>query len=426
MPQLPPKAAVELAEGVYKLLEDPNGAIARLNAHGLFHLTRPQVAQGRTGVRGWEGFSDMGFAAEGVGAFKDDAFVVMRGTDLGRDWLTDGSLAASELNLNATHQGFKSAWDTIAPRVRAFFASRGRRYARIHCIGHSLGGALANLAALDVAPFGPPELYTFGAPRVGLIGLARAITSAVGSERIHRVAHIADPVPMVPLIPYVHAPVNGAVIQFGSDTVPIDPREHFIDHYVAAIGNASWAQLGVTRDQPYAARRPAQRLLEPLRKDLDRVPPGSVQALKTIAFAYDVVYEVEGTVTTTTVGVASLAAGTALDRLAVLDAELDKRQRQLERAAAQAGIAAGRQAGGAARAVGEEMGNALARYGEAEMLAAQAQVEMMQAAADAIHRWAGRTRLSVQVAANEAQRRAVRLAIQTVYRAAMAATANAH
>jgi len=77
MPQLPPKAAVELAEGVYKLLEDPNGAIARLNAHGLFHLTRAQVAQGRTGVRGWEGFSDMGFAAEGVGAFKDDAFVVL-------------------------------------------------------------------------------------------------------------------------------------------------------------------------------------------------------------------------------------------------------------------------------------------------------------------------------------------------------------
>ena len=84
MPQLPPKAAVELAEGVYELLKNRDSAIAALNASGLFHLTRPQVAQGQTGVRGWEGFSDMGFAAEGVGACKDDAFVVMHGTGLAR------------------------------------------------------------------------------------------------------------------------------------------------------------------------------------------------------------------------------------------------------------------------------------------------------------------------------------------------------
>jgi len=53
-------------------------AVARGNkVLGFGDLTRAQVAQGRTGVRGWEGFSDMGFAAEGVGAFKDDAFVVL-------------------------------------------------------------------------------------------------------------------------------------------------------------------------------------------------------------------------------------------------------------------------------------------------------------------------------------------------------------
>ena len=84
MPQITPYQAVTLAKDVYELLKNRDSAIATLNASGLFHLTRPQVAQGRTGVRGWEGFSDMGFAAEGVGAFKDDAFVVMRGTRLAR------------------------------------------------------------------------------------------------------------------------------------------------------------------------------------------------------------------------------------------------------------------------------------------------------------------------------------------------------
>ena len=77
MPQITPYQAVTLAKDVYELLKNRDSAIATLNASGLFHLTRPQVAQGRTGVRGWEGFSDMGFAAEGVGAFKDDAFVVL-------------------------------------------------------------------------------------------------------------------------------------------------------------------------------------------------------------------------------------------------------------------------------------------------------------------------------------------------------------
>ena len=84
MPQITPYQAVTLAKDVYELLKNRDSAIAKLNASGLFDLTRPQVAQGRTGVRGWEGFSDMGFAAEGVGAFKDDAFVVMHGTGLAR------------------------------------------------------------------------------------------------------------------------------------------------------------------------------------------------------------------------------------------------------------------------------------------------------------------------------------------------------
>jgi len=70
--------------------------------------------------------------------------------------------------------------------------------------GHSLGGSMATLAALDGATSGlipvsqkSPQLYTFGSPRVGNWVFAQAVSSLV--PVMFRIVHFNDLVPHVPL-----------------------------------------------------------------------------------------------------------------------------------------------------------------------------------------------------------------------------------
>jgi len=96
------------------------------------------------------------------------------------------------------HAGFRTAWASVAPRVRELIAgaigarafeadarARALRKPRwtLYCTGHSLGGALATLAALELGqsalPFSRIALYTYGAPRVGNADLCALVDSYV-------------------------------------------------------------------------------------------------------------------------------------------------------------------------------------------------------------------------------------------------------
>ena len=70
---------------------------------------------------------------------------------------------------------------------------------------HSLGGALATLGAnwIKAQYKVPVKLYTFGSPRVGHNPFA--IQSETSLNGIYRAVHRSDPVPMVPVWPFVHA-----------------------------------------------------------------------------------------------------------------------------------------------------------------------------------------------------------------------------
>jgi len=70
--------------------------------------------------------------------------------------------------------------------------------------GHSLGGALATLAAIDAATAGiipisqtSPQLYTYGSPRVGNWVFAEAVSKLI--PVMFRIVHFNDIVPHVPL-----------------------------------------------------------------------------------------------------------------------------------------------------------------------------------------------------------------------------------
>ncbi|KAH7337905.1 Alpha/Beta hydrolase protein, partial [Pyrenochaeta sp. MPI-SDFR-AT-0127] len=97
------------------------------------------------------------------------------------------------------HQGFWDSWlsvrDTISNAVRnAVAANPGFS---VVCTGHSLGGAIASLAAADLRNAGyNATLYSFGAPRFADAALSNYISSQPGGN--YRITHTNDPVPRVP------------------------------------------------------------------------------------------------------------------------------------------------------------------------------------------------------------------------------------
>ena len=72
----------------------------------------------------------------------------------------------------------------------------------LHLVGHSLGGAIAQITAIWASEKGiPVNLYTFGAPRVVLNHSVHFAAHNIGQ---YRVTHGADPIPCVPAWPFSH------------------------------------------------------------------------------------------------------------------------------------------------------------------------------------------------------------------------------
>jgi hypothetical protein len=115
--------------------------------------------------------------------------------DVGTDFAAAGVAAR-------WHSGFMKAlasiWD---PLLQAVQAERQRNDRPIWITGHSLGGALALLAAWrfkrKVIPI--HQIYTFGAPMVGNAETAAAIDQEL-PNRLFRYVNDQDPVPQLPTL----------------------------------------------------------------------------------------------------------------------------------------------------------------------------------------------------------------------------------
>jgi predicted lipase len=115
--------------------------------------------------------------------------------DLGTDFVAAGVGARF-------HQGFMKAladiWD---PLYEAVQAERKKSDRPLWLTGHSLGGALAVLAAWRFKRKFVPvhQVYTFGGPMVGNDIAAKAIDRELGG-RIFRYVNLPDPVPLLPSV----------------------------------------------------------------------------------------------------------------------------------------------------------------------------------------------------------------------------------
>jgi triacylglycerol lipase len=210
--------------------------------------------------------------AEGRGAM----FVTFAGSDPGKgvDWVTDFEAMPSPDDL---HSGFDAAVGTVWPAIQPVIESRAAGEP-VFFTGHSLGGALAILAAMRAAKLqNPPTIvvYTFGSPRNGGFKFFSDYTPLLG-DTTFRLIHGNDIVPTVPptLIDVYHH--VGRAIQCASgglfDPSTIMPREgNKPDLIESAITS------GVSAVAAAALLRPFQPIGPGLRNLLASFLPGMIR-----------------------------------------------------------------------------------------------------------------------------------------------------
>lgn len=169
-----------------------------------------------------------GFALTAEGAspkFKKHHIIGVRGTEFTSpaDWLTNANVGVTNGPKNlGVHAGFQKAFRSLRPSLSQYVTENNPRC--LHIVGHSLGGAIAELTAIWASERGiATKLYTFGAPRVVLRDFIHR--AAINVDH-YRVTHGADPVPCVPVWPFTHtvgeyqtAMNGGAFFDFGAHSM---------------------------------------------------------------------------------------------------------------------------------------------------------------------------------------------------------------
>lgn len=130
--------------------------------------------------------SGFGFVAEGIAGRQGELILVTRGTNFEHnkfDLATDANIGfAIGPRGHIVHRGFLKTFMGYRDQLVNFITDGGRRkhVRTIHCMGHSLGGALANLNASALRSAGyDVHLYTIGSPRVGIFSFATDTTKSL-------------------------------------------------------------------------------------------------------------------------------------------------------------------------------------------------------------------------------------------------------
>lgn len=141
------------------------------------------------------------------------------------------------------HMGFYASWRSARELVLPALKAARATYPNypIHLVGHSLGGAVAALAALELKlslGLENVKVTTFGEPRIGNHQLASYLDMAFDLDRgdrpdpdlekqaYRRVTHTDDPVPLLPLSEWGYRSHAGEVYIAKSDLQPVPEDLH--------------------------------------------------------------------------------------------------------------------------------------------------------------------------------------------------------
>ncbi len=148
-----------------------------------------------------------------------------------KDLWTDADLLPAVFAAGGrVHAGFLKAFKDVSDQLDALLAAKAPGQ-KIWLTGHSLGGALATLAAAHLGSSVVQGLATYGCPRVG----DAAFASVLPQQSYDRFVHRDDWVPTVPpeLFGYVHA---GAL-----RIVPGSPPRSFLSDVVGGAESLTTA-----------------------------------------------------------------------------------------------------------------------------------------------------------------------------------------
>ena len=113
------------------------------------------------------------------------------------------------------HTGFDEAFSQVDVEIQQFLNQDEFKEKPLFITGHSLGGALATIAAKKLTHKGGiASCYTFGSPMVGSVGWATGIKTP-----IYRVVNAVDPVTVMPpsgVVVGLSSSVLGLIPYFGS------------------------------------------------------------------------------------------------------------------------------------------------------------------------------------------------------------------
>ena len=161
-------------------------------AYGIVPYGAEALSDGQEKARGFAFHTPMGGS------------VAFAGSESILDWLTDFNCIQEKYNNSGfVHHGFATEFKKVSPQLFSIFRGLPAHYP-IQVTGHSLGGALATLAAYAFASEYNFDvtLVTLGSPRVGDATFAAYVNKLVPDSI--RIQHHDDLVPRVPKLEYRH------------------------------------------------------------------------------------------------------------------------------------------------------------------------------------------------------------------------------
>ncbi|MCQ8895454.1 lipase family protein [Limnobacter humi] len=250
MNELNPASVYELARLAYEAKTQDEDSLAR-QLRTFPHLKlKTNSTRILTGTAGFKSstLSGFGFWVELGGARQGEVVLTTRGT------MTSWSDIETDMDFpcvlgptgHPVHQGFQNTFQSYVNQVQQLVEQCGRAFRPkvIHCVGHSLGGALANLNAAAFNALGlTTYLYSLAAPRVGRWAYAEHLSNTLHEARVKRVANQSDIVTMVPCFPFMHAPHSHGHILLDGSMFKISINQHRLGVGYSSMKNRSWDQL---------------------------------------------------------------------------------------------------------------------------------------------------------------------------------------
>lgn len=247
MTEISPKHAATLAEDIYAVRSQMGTTLFLKNPLFSQKPGSSQHLKAEVGFRIINAKDGFGVCVRGGKGREKEMFIMFRGTTLsnyGADLISDVRIGVETSKTGLpVHVGFNHAFCSMLPSIKEFVSANIDATSTIHVIGHSLGGAVAAIAADWLSAQGKHvKLYTFGAPKPGFEFFADKLTSRLGADNIYRVYHATDVVPMVPVYPFAHSPTNNFGYQIPSNSF-ISFAAHKMVNYGNSVKDQSWSAL---------------------------------------------------------------------------------------------------------------------------------------------------------------------------------------